>query len=200
MAKTDIPTTYDPKQMEERIYQFWLDGGYFHAQPDPDPDREHFVIMMPPPNITGTLHIGHALDSAIQDILIRSKRMQGANACWIPGTDHASIATEAKVVASLAKQGLTKADVGRDGFLRIAWDWKEKHGGEIVNQLKKLGASCDWERARFTMDPICSRAVREVFVRLFEKGLIYRGERMVNWCTNCGTSLSDVEVEHEDEE
>ncbi|HNU94862.1 MAG TPA: valine--tRNA ligase, partial [Bacillota bacterium] len=200
MGKTDIPTTYDPKQMEERIYQFWLDGGYFHAEPDPDPGREHFVIMMPPPNITGTLHIGHALDSAIQDILIRSKRMQGANACWIPGTDHASIATEAKVVASLAKQGLTKADVGREGFLKIAWDWKEKHGGEIVEQQKKLGASCDWERARFTMDPVCSKAVREVFVRLFEKGLIYRGERMVNWCTNCGTSLSDVEVEHEDEE
>ncbi len=200
MGKTDIPTTYDPKQMEERIYQFWLDGGYFHAEPDPDPGREHFVIMMPPPNITGTLHIGHALDSAIQDILIRSKRMQGANACWIPGTDHASIATEAKVVASLAKQGLTKVDVGREGFLKIAWDWKEKHGGEIVEQQKKLGASCDWERARFTMDPVCSKAVREVFVRLFEKGLIYRGERMVNWCTNCGTSLSDVEVEHEDEE
>ena len=156
--------------------------------------------MMPPPNITGTLHVGHALGATIQDILTRWKRMQGANAVWIPGTDHASIATEAKIVKALADEGLTKAVVGREGFLKRAWEWKEKYGNTIVDQQKKLGASCDWSRARFTMDPICSRAVREVFVRLFEKGLIYRGDRMVNWCTNCGTSLSDVEVEHEDEE
>ncbi|MDD4337093.1 MAG: class I tRNA ligase family protein, partial [Firmicutes bacterium] len=198
MAKTDISTTYSPKEIEESTYQFWLDRGYFHAEPDPDLEREHFTILMPPPNITGTLHIGHALDFTIQDILIRWKRMQGANVCWIPGTDHASIATEAKVVASLAAEGISKADVGRERFLEIAWEWKEKYGGEIVEQQKKLGTSCDWERKRFTMDPVCSKAVREVFVRLFEKGLIYRGDRMVNWCPNCGTSLSDVEVEHED--
>lgn len=198
MSRTDIPTTYDPKRVEERMYQFWLDRGYFHAEPDPDPSREKFVIMMPPPNITGTLHVGHALGATIQDILTRWKRMQGANAVWIPGTDHASIATEAKIVKALADEGLTKADVGREGFLKRAWEWKEKYGNTIVDQQKKLGASCDWSRARFTMDPICSRAVREVFVRLFEKGLIYRGNRMVNWCASCGTSLSDVEVEHED--
>ncbi|MGB4336987.1 MAG: valine--tRNA ligase [Bacillota bacterium] len=198
MSRTDIPTTYDPKRVEERMYQFWLDRGYFHAEPDPDPSREKFVIMMPPPNITGTLHVGHALGATIQDILTRWKRMQGANAVWIPGTDHASIATEAKIVKALADEGLTKADVGREGFLKRAWEWKEKYGNTIVDQQKKLGASCDWSRARFTMDPICSRAVREVFVRLFEKGLIYRGNRMVNWCVSCGTSLSDVEVEHED--
>lgn len=198
MATQVLSTTYSPKEIEESTYQFWLDRGYFHAEPDPDPKREHFTILMPPPNITGTLHIGHALDFTIQDILIRWKRMQGANVCWIPGTDHASIATEAKVVASLAQEGVSKADVGRERFLEIAWEWKKKYGGEIVEQQKKLGASCDWERQRFTMDPVCSAAVREVFVRLFEKGLIYRGDRMINWCPNCGTSLSDVEVEHED--
>ncbi|HOB41857.1 MAG TPA: valine--tRNA ligase [Bacillota bacterium] len=200
MGTTEISTTYNPKEIEEKTYQFWLERGYFHAEPDPDPEREHFVILMPPPNITGTLHIGHALDVTIPDILIRWKRMQGANVCWIPGTDHASIATEAKVVASLAKEGLSKTDIGRERFLEIAWEWKEKYGGEIVEQQKKLGASCDWDRKRFTMDPVCSKAVREVFVRLFEKGLIYRGDRMINWCPNCRTSLSDVEVEHEDVE
>jgi valyl-tRNA synthetase len=198
MSLTNIPTTYDPKQIEDRMYQFWLEHGYFHAEPDPDPAREKFVVVMPPPNVTGTLHLGHALDAAIQDILTRWKRMQGANAVWIPGTDHASIATEAKVVAALAKRGLTKADVGREGFLKEAWEWKHKYGNTIVEQQKRLGASCDWERARFTMDAVCSRAVREVFVRLYEKGLIYKGNRMVNWCVSCGTSLSDVEVEHED--
>lgn len=198
MSRTNIPTTYDPKQIEDRMYQFWLDHGYFHAEPDPDPEREKFVVVMPPPNVTGTLHLGHALDAAIQDILTRWKRMQGANAVWIPGTDHASIATEAKVVAALAAKGLSKADVGREGFLAAAWEWKHTYGNTIVEQQRRLGASCDWDRARFTMDPVCSRAVREVFVRLYEKGLIYRGNRMVNWCVSCGTSLSDVEVEHED--
>ena len=198
MGKTDISTTYDPKEIESGIYEFWMEKGYFHAEPDPDPKREKFVIMMPPPNITGTLHLGHALDASIQDILTRWKRMQGANAVWIPGTDHASIATEAKVVASLAEKGITKADVSREEFLNIAWEWKRKFGNTIVEQQKKIGASCDWDRARFTMDPMCSRAVREVFVRLFDKGLIYRGNRMVNWCPKCGTSISDVEVEHED--
>ncbi|NLH87904.1 MAG: class I tRNA ligase family protein, partial [Firmicutes bacterium] len=160
MATQVLSTTYSPKEIEESTYQFWLDRGYFHAEPDPDPKREHFTILMPPPNITGTLHIGHALDFTIQDILIRWKRMQGANVCWIPGTDHASIATEAKVVASLAQEGVSKADVGRERFLEIAWEWKKKYGGEIVEQQKKLGASCDWERQRFTMDPVCSAAVR----------------------------------------
>ncbi|MEA4883865.1 MAG: valine--tRNA ligase [Clostridia bacterium] len=200
MGGTDIPTAYDPKEIEEQMYQFWLDRGYFHDEPDPDPAREHFTMVMPPPNITGTLHLGHALDVTIPDILVRWKRMQGANVCWIPGTDHASIATEAKVTASIAKDGLSKADIGRERFLEIAWEWKSKYGDEIVEQQKKLGASCDWQRSRFTMDSMCSKAVREVFVRLFNKGLVYKGDRMVNWCPGCGTSLSDVEVEHEDVE
>jgi valyl-tRNA synthetase len=198
MARQDIPTTYNPKEIEDRIFDFWLAGRYFHAEPDPN--REPFIIVMPPPNITGTLHLGHALDSTIQDILIRWRRMQGKNTCWIPGTDHASIATEAKVTAALAREGISKADIGRERFVERAWEWKREYGGAIVEQLKKLGCSPDWDRERFTMDPVCSRAVREVFVRLFDKGLIYRGDRMVNWCPGCGTSLSDVEVEHEDVE
>lgn len=196
MPARQLAPAYDPAQVEERIYRFWEDGRYFHAEPDEG--KEPFVIVMPPPNITGTLHIGHALMSTIEDILVRIRRMQGYNTEWWPGTDHASIATEAKVVAALAKEGLSKADLGREEFLRRCWQWKESYGGAIVNQQKKLGCSADWERSRFTMDEVCSRAVREVFVRLYEEGLIYRGHRMVNWCTSCSTSISDIEVEHED--
>jgi len=198
MAERKLAPAYDPVQVEDRIYRFWEDGGYFHAEPDKS--KEPFVIVMPPPNITGTLHVGHALMSTIEDILVRIRRMQGYNTEWWPGTDHASIATEAKVVASLAMEGLTKAELGREEFLRRCWDWKDKYGGAIVNQQKKLGCSADWERSRFTMDEVCSRAVREVFVRLYDEGLIYRGHRMVNWCTGCKTSISDIEVDHEDED
>ncbi|MBP7110709.1 MAG: valine--tRNA ligase [Firmicutes bacterium] len=198
MATKQLAPAYDPAQVEDRIYKFWEDGGYFHAEPDKG--KEPFVIVMPPPNITGTLHIGHALMSTIEDVLVRMRRMQGYNTEWWPGTDHASIATEAKVVASLAKEGKTKAELGREEFLKRCWEWKDNYGGAIVNQQKKLGCSADWERSRFTMDEVCSRAVREVFVRLYEEGLIYRGHRMVNWCTGCNTSISDIEVEHEEED
>lgn len=189
----ELAKTYDPQEVEDRIYKSWLDGGYFHAQPDPK--KKPYTIVIPPPNITGQLHMGHALDETLQDILIRWRRMQGRCALWIPGTDHASIATEAKIVEAMKKEGVTKEDIGRDAFLERAWQWKEKYGGRIVEQLKKLGSSCDWERERFTMDAGCSKAVREVFVRLYEKGLIYRGERIINWCPNCRTSISDAEVE-----
>ncbi len=185
---------YDPKQFEDRIYKFWNDNGYFRA--DPNPDKKPYTIVIPPPNITGQLHMGHALDNTLQDILIRFRRMQGYEALWVPGTDHASIATEAKIVAAMKEEGLTKEDVGRDGFLERAWAWKAKYGGRIVEQLKKLGSSCDWSRERFTLDEGCSKAVNEVFVRLYEKGLIYRGERIINWCPNCETSISDAEVEY----
>ncbi len=195
MAK-QLEKTYDPKQFEDRIYRFWNDSGYFKA--DPDPQKKPYTIVIPPPNITGQLHIGHALDETLQDILIRFKRMQGFSALWVPGTDHASIATEAKIVAAMKEEGLTKEDIGRDGFLERAWAWKEKYGGRIVEQLKKLGSSCDWSRERFTLDEGCSRAVNEVFVNLYEKGLIYRGERIINWCPNCQTSISDAEVEYEE--
>ncbi len=198
MPETNIPKAYDPHEIEQKIYDFWLDKNCFHAEPDKE--KEPFIVLMPPPNITGTLHLGHALDSTLQDILVRWKRMQGYNTCWIPGIDHASIATEAKVVKSLAEEGLSKSDVGREGFLAKAWEWKEKYGGAIEEQIKKLGASPDWERKRFTMDEVCSKAVRKAFVQLFDKGLIYKGNRMVNWCPNCNTSISDVEVEHEDVE
>ena len=190
----ELAKQYDPSQVEDRIYQFWLDGGYFHAKADPD--KKPYTIVMPPPNVTGQLHMGHAVDNTMQDILIRHKRMQGYAALWVPGTDHASIATEAKVVEAMAKEGLTKEMVGRDGFLERAWDWKNRYGSRIVSQLKKLGSSCDWQRERFTMDEGCSDAVREVFVRLYEQGLIYRGNRMVNWCPHCNTSISDAEVEY----
>ena len=190
----ELAKQYDPSQVEDRIYQFWLDGGYFHAKADPD--KKPYTIVMPPPNVTGQLHMGHAVDNTMQDILIRHKRMQGYAALWVPGTDHASIATEAKVVEAMAKEGLTKEMVGRDGFLERAWDWKNRFGSRIVSQLKKLGSSCDWQRERFTMDEGCSDAVREVFVRLYEQGLIYRGNRMVNWCPHCNTSISDAEVEY----
>ena len=189
----ELAKTYDPQEVEDRIYDFWLSGGYFHAEPDPE--KKPYTIVIPPPNITGQLHIGHALDETFQDILIRWRRMQGYSALWLPGTDHASIATEAKIVEAMRKEGLTKDDIGRDAFLERAWKWKEKFGGRIIEQLKKLGSSCDWERERFTLDEGCSKAVREVFVRLYEKGLIYRGERIINWCPHCRTSISDAEVE-----
>ena len=194
----ELAKQYDPSQVEDRIYQFWLDGGYFHAKADPD--KKPYTIVMPPPNVTGQLHMGHAVDNTMQDILIRHKRMQGYAALWVPGTDHASIATEAKVVEAMAKEGLTKEMVGRDGFLERAWDWKNRYGSRIVSQLKKLGSSCDWQRERFTMDEGCSDAVREVFVRLYDQGLIYRGNRMVNWCPHCNTSISDAEVEYAEQD
>ena len=189
---------YDPAQVEDRIYEFWCKGGYFHTQIDRS--KKPYTIVMRPPNVTGQLHMGHAMDNTLQDILIRSKRMQGYAALWVPGTDHASIATEAKVVEAMRKEGLTKEMLGRDGFLERAWDWKNKYGNRIVSQLKKLGTSCDWQRERFTMDDGCSDAVKEVFVRLYEKGGIYRGNSMVNWCPHCNTSISNAEVEHEEKD
>ena len=189
----ELAKTYDPREVEDRIYDFWLSGGYFHAKADPQ--KKPYTIVIPPPNITGQLHMGHALDETLQDILIRWRRMQGYAALWLPGTDHASIATEAKIVEAMRKEGITKEDIGREAFLERAWAWKEKYGGRIMEQLKKLGSSCDWERERFTLDEGCSEAVREVFVRLYEKGLIYRGERIINWCPHCRTSISDAEVE-----
>jgi valyl-tRNA synthetase len=187
---------YDHKSVEDRIYAEWLDKGYFHAEPDES--KTPFTIVIPPPNVTGRLHMGHALDNALQDALIRFKRMRGFNALWIPGTDHASISTETKIVAQMAEEGLTKADAGRDGFMERAWAWKEEYGGTIIAQLKKLGASCDWERERFTMDEGLSTAVLTVFERLYNKGLIYRGERIINWCPKCRTTISEAEVEHKD--
>ena len=189
---------YDPKAVEGRTYDFWQQGGYFHTEVDYS--KKPYTIVMPPPNITGQLHMGHALDNTLQDILIRFRRMQGYAALWVPGVDHASIATEAKIVAAMAEEGVTKADIGRDGFLKRAWDWKDTYGNRITSQLRKMGSSCDWERERFTMDEGCSKAVREVFVRLYEKGLIYRGERIVNWCSHCKTSISDAEVTYEEKD
>ncbi len=191
--RKQLAKVYEPQEVEDRIYRFWLDGGYFRARVNPD--KKPYTIVMPPPNITGQLHMGHALDNTLQDILIRWRRMQGYEALWMPGTDHAAIATEAKIVEAMAKEGLTKEGIGRDAFMVRAWEWKQTYGNRIVEQLKKLGSSCDWERERFTMDEGCSKAVREVFVRLYEKGLIYRGERMINWCPHCKTSISDAEVE-----
>ena len=196
--KKQLAKAYEPGEVEDRIYQFWLDGNYFHAEVNPE--KKPYTIVIPPPNITGQLHMGHALDETLQDILIRWRRMQGYETLWMPGTDHASIATEAKIVAAMAEEGLTKEDLGREGFLERAWKWKETYGGRIVQQLKKLGSSCDWERERFTLDEGCSKAVREVFVRLYEKGLIYRGERIINWCPHCRTSISDAEVEFEEKD
>ena len=190
----ELEKLYDPAQVEDKIYQSWMEGGYFTAQPDPD--KEPYTIVMPPPNVTGQLHMGHAIDNTWQDILIRYKRMQGYAALWVPGTDHASIATEAKVVAKLKEEGLTKEDLGREGFLERAWDWKNQYGNRIVEQLKKLGSSCDWSRERFTMDEGCSKAVLKVFKQLYDKDLIYRGNRMINWCPHCRTSISDAEVEY----
>ena len=192
MAK-ELAKTYEPQEVEDRIYDFWMNGNYFHAEVDPN--KTPYTIVIPPPNITGQLHMGHALDETLQDILIRYKRMQGYSALWLPGTDHASIATEAKIVEAMRKEGIQKEDIGRDAFLERAWAWKQQYGGRIVQQLKKLGSSCDWARERFTLDEGCSKAVREVFVRLYEKKLIYRGERIINWCPKCRTSISDAEVE-----
>ncbi|SHM63581.1 valyl-tRNA synthetase [Caldanaerovirga acetigignens] len=196
MAFSDIPSVYDPKKVEEKWYKFWEENEFFRAKIEPE--KEPFTIVIPPPNVTGNLHLGHALNNTIQDILIRYKRMKGYPTLWLPGTDHAGIATEAKVKEQLAEEGLSKYDLGREKFLERVWAWKEKYGNTIVNQLKKLGASCDWSRFRFTLDEGLSRAVREVFVRLYEKGLIYRGDYIVNWCPTCKTTLSDIEVEHEE--
>ncbi len=194
--RKQLEKVYDPKQVEDRTYQFWMDGNYFHAEVDPK--KEPYTIVIPPPNITGQLHMGHALDETFQDILIRWRRMQGRSALWLPGTDHASIATEAKIVEAMRAEGLTKEGIGREKFLERAWEWKKQYGGRIVSQLKKLGSSCDWERERFTMDEGCNKAVKEVFVNLYEKGLIYRGERIINWCPHCKTSISEVEVTYEE--
>ena len=194
----ELAKTYDPKGIEERLYQKWMDNGYFHAKVNPD--KKPFTIVMPPPNVTGQLHMGHALDETMQDILIRFKRMQGYEALWQPGTDHAAIATEVKVIEKLKEQGIDKNEIGREEFLKHAWEWKEEYGGKIINQLKKLGASADWDRERFTMDEGCSKAVQEVFIKLYEKGYIYKGSRIINWCPVCQTSISDAEVEHEDQD
>ena len=194
--KKELEKVYDPKQVEDKTYRFWVEKRYFHAEPNPK--KKPYTIVIPPPNITGQLHLGHALDCTLQDSIIRFKRMQGYEALWLPGTDHASIATEAKIVEAMRKEGVTKDDLGREGFLERAWEWKKTYGGKIVEQLKKMGSSCDWERERFTLDEGCSEAVKEVFIRLYEKGLIYRGERIINWCPHCLTSISDAEVEYEE--
>ena len=193
----ELEKQYNPSQFEDRTYKFWLDGKYFHA--DVKSDKKPYTIVIPPPNITGQLHMGHALDNTLQDILIRYHRMNGYNTLWLPGTDHASIATEAKIVEAMRKEGISKEDLGREGFLERAWEWKKQYGGRIIEQLKKMGSSCDWDRERFTLDEGCNKAVVEVFNRLYEKGLIYRGERIVNWCPHCLTSISDAEVEYEDQ-
>jgi valyl-tRNA synthetase len=193
----ELPKQYDPKQVEGKIYQMWLDGNYFHAQRDPN--KKPFTIVIPPPNVTGQLHLGHAVDETLQDVLIRYKRMKGYSALWLPGYDHAGIATQIKVEEMLRKEeGLTRFDLGREKFLERVWDWKNKYGDRIVTQLKTLGSSCDWERQRFTMDEGCSKSVREVFCNLYEKGLIYKGKRIINWCPHCTTALSDAEVEYEE--
>ena len=193
---SELPKTYDPKAVEDKLYKFWVDSGFFHAEVNPD--KKPYTIVIPPPNVTGQLHMGHAFDETLQDILIRTKRMQGYEALWMPGTDHAGIATQIKVEENLRKEeGLTRYDLGREEFLKRVWDWKHKFGNRIISQLKKLGSSCDWERERFTMDEGCSKAVREVFVNLYNKGLIYKGHRIINWCPHCATALSDAEVEYE---
>ncbi|HIS60705.1 MAG TPA: valine--tRNA ligase [Candidatus Scybalomonas excrementigallinarum] len=196
MAK-ELEKTYNPQEIEDRIYKNWMDKKYFHAEVDQS--KKPFTIVMPPPNVTGQLHMGHALDNTMQDILIRFKRMQGYSALWQPGTDHAAIATEVKVIEKLKSEGIDKEELGREGFLEKAWEWKEEYGGKIINQLKKMGSSADWDRERFTMDEGCSKAVEEVFVKLYEKGYIYKGSRIVNWCPVCQTSISDAEVEHVDQ-
>ena len=192
----ELPKTYDPKEVESKIYKMWKDGGYFHAERDPE--KKPFTIVIPPPNVTGQLHLGHAFDDTIQDVLIRTKRMKGYSALWLPGTDHAGIATQIKVEEKLRGEGLTRFDLGREKFLDEVWAWKEKFGSRIIQQLETLGSSCDWDRLRFTMDDVCAKAVREVFVRLYEKGLIYKGNRIINWCPKCTTALSDAEVEYQE--
>lgn len=193
----ELAKAYAPSEFEDRIYRFWEESGFFHAEIDHD--KQPYTIMMPPPNITGQLHMGHALDNTLQDILIRFKRMQGYSALWLPGTDHASIATEAKIVEAMRQEGLTKEDIGREKFLERAWNWRKEYGGRIVTQLRKMGSSADWARERFTMDEGCNKAVKQVFVNLYNKGLIYRGERIINWCPHCLTSISDAEVEYKEQ-
>ena len=193
----NLEKTYNPKEIEAKLYEKWCEEKYFHAEVDRS--KKPFTTVMPPPNITGKLHMGHALDNTLQDILIRYKRMQGYNALWIPGTDHAAISTEVKVTNQLKAEGIDKKELGREGFLKRTWQWKEEYAGTIEGQLKKLGVSCDWDRERFTMDEGCSNAVKEVFLRLHEKGFIYKGSRIINWCPVCKTSLSDAEVEHEEQ-
>lgn len=196
--ENNIPKVYDPAAVEKKWYAYWIENGFFH-QPV-DKSRKPFSVVIPPPNITGKLHMGHALDNTLQDILVRWHRMMGDNTCWLPGYDHAGLATQIKVEEELKKkEGLTRYDLGRDEFVKRVWKWKEQYGDTIVTQLKSLGISCDWDRQRFTMDEGLSRAVREAFVSLYEKGLIYKGTRMINWCVNCRTALSDVEVEHQDD-
>lgn len=196
--KKELAKTYSPKDFEDRLYKYWEESGFFKARRDPG--KKPYTIVMPPPNITGQLHMGHALDCTLQDILIRFKRMQGYCALWLPGTDHAALATEAKIVSEMKKEGLTKYQLGRDGFMKRAWDWNDKYGGTIKKQQRKMGSSCDWSRDRFTMDEGCSNAVRKVFMDLYDKGLIYRGERIINWCPNCKTSISDIETEYEEQD
>ncbi len=196
--RKELDKTYSPNEFEERIYKYWEDSGYFHAEIDPK--KKPYTIVMPPPNITGQLHLGHAMDCTLQDILIRFRRMQGYCTLWLPGTDHASIATEAKIVAKMKEEGITKEDIGREEFLKRAWDWKKEYGDRITKQQRKMGCSCDWSRERFTMDEGCSKAVQKVFIDLYNKGLIYHGERIINWCPNCKTSISDIECEYEEQD
>ena len=202
MIMKELEKNYNPSAIEEKLYQKWLDNKYFHADAERGKreGKKPFTIVMPPPNITGQLHMGHALDNTMQDILTRYKRMQGYEALWQPGTDHAAIATEVKVIDKLRKEGMDKHDLGRDEFLEACWDWKKEYGTRIINQLHKLGSSADWDRERFTMDKGCSDAVLEVFVKLYEKGYIYKGSRIINWCPVCQTSISDAEVEHEEQD
>ncbi len=196
--RKELAKTYAPKEFEERIYKNWEEKGYFCAERDPD--KKPYTIVMPPPNITGQLHMGHALDCTLQDILIRWRRMQGYSALWLPGTDHAALATEAKIVSTMKEEGVTKQQLGREGFLKRAWEWNDKYGSRIKDQQRKMGSSCDWSRDRFTMDEGCSKAVQKVFIDLYNKGLIYHGERIINWCPNCKTSISDIETEYEEQE
>ncbi|WP_291869664.1 class I tRNA ligase family protein, partial [Maribacter sp.] len=193
----EIPSKYDPQSVESHWYDYWMKNNFFHSTPD---DREPYTIVIPPPNVTGILHMGHMLNNTIQDVLIRRARLMGKNACWVPGTDHASIATEAKVVAKLKEQGINKADLSREDFLKHAWDWTDEYGGVILDQLKKLGCSCDWERTKFTLDDDMSASVIKVFVDLFNKGKIYKGNRMVNWDPEAKTTLSDEEVIYEEKQ
>ena len=195
-ASQNIPKHFDPGSIEDKWYSFWEDNGFFHSEPD---DRESYTVVIPPPNVTGVLHMGHMLNNTIQDVLVRRARMQGKNACWVPGTDHASIATEAKVVQKLRKEGITKADLTREEFLEHAWDWTDEHGGIILQQLRTLGASCDWERTRFTLEEDLYEAVVDCFIELYERGYIYRGKRMINWDPEAQTALSDEEVIHREE-
>ena len=194
----ELEKNYDPGKIEDRTYKRWMEKGYFHAEVNPD--KKPYTIVIPPPNITGQLHVGHALDNTLQDILIRFKRMQGFEALWQPGTDHASIATEVKIKEALIAEGTSKEELGRERFLERAWKWKDEYGGRIISQLKKLGSSCDWDRTRFTMDEGCSKAVEKVFLNLYKKGYIYRGSRIINWCPLCHTTISDAEVEYEEQD